>query len=746
MVLFLVDDLGWADNDLGYSQQFAQQRGDTDAFFETPNLRSMADEGMSFTQAYASSPVCSPTRASLMLGQSPAKHRITQFIGGPDTPGFQYTRSLPGGATTIAEAMRDHGYRTGYAGKWHLGSLPTQHGFQENYGGGSQGLPSSWFANSNGGFGWATGLPNDGPAFAGEYLTDRLTRDAVDFIDTAVGNNEPFFLDMSHYGVHVPFAAPQPLIDKYVAKLDAGSYAQFDNLTASQRLEVATYAAMTEAVDSSLGAIRGALDDNQIADDTIVVFFSDNGGLATPDFGNFAADDMNAPLRNGKGTLYEGGSRVPMVVTGPGVAQGSNDQAVIGHDLYTTILNATGITLPNQHNDGVDLAPLLAGGQAIDRGDKPVMIHYPHLSNQGGRPGGVIIDGDWKLIQSYEHGGIELYNLANDLGETTDLEGDELMLAERMRVDLHLFLAATNAQRPAGFNLDTQYAGAPLEVINPSFEVDVLPDNTSGDPSNTAARTPTGWSWVGGVELRNGGVANPNENTLLGPDFSGTDGDGLNGAMDGPQHIYFGSLVDANNTDVTGQRVGLEQTLSSTYTRASDYTLRFAAAGRSDQSVFVDGLVRVLAGSTVIAEYQTPHDANGLFREYQFGFSSLGMDPTLFDLPLTIQLLRDIDGGKVSYDHIRLYQDLRADLDGDGFVGINDLNIILAEWNNSVPLENPAADPSGDGFVGISDLGIILVSWNVGTPLAIDGLAIPEPNTAACMLSLAALMLPRRLV
>ncbi|MEZ6193892.1 MAG: sulfatase, partial [Phycisphaerales bacterium] len=533
VVLFVVDDLGWADNDLGYSEQFAQQRGDTDAFFETPNLRAMAAQGASFTQAYTSSPICSPTRASLMLGQSPARHRVTQFIGGPDAPGFSYLRSLPATPTTVAEALRDAGYRTGYAGKWHLGSLPTQHGFQSNFGGGSQGLPSSWFANANGGFAWANGLPDDGPAFAGEYLTDRLTRDAVDFINESVGAGEPFFLDLSHYGVHVPFAAPQALIDKYTDKLANGNYAKFNSLTASQRQEVATYAAMVESVDQSLGTVRAALVAAGVADDTLMVFTSDNGGLATPDFGNFAAGDMNAPLRNGKGTLYEGGVRVPMIAAGPGVIPGDRAGPVISHDLFPTFLSAAGVTLPGQAGDGVDLTPALAGGPAPDRGDKPVLIHYPHVSNQGGRPGGALIQGDWKIIQSYEHGGIELYNLANDLGETTDLESTELARVERMRVELHTFLAATAAQVPTGFSKDTRHAGVPVVIGNHSFEGEPLPDNVSGDPGHPDERTPGNWAWVGGVELSNGGLANPNAGTLFGPDFPGTDGAGTNGAMDG---------------------------------------------------------------------------------------------------------------------------------------------------------------------------------------------------------------------
>ncbi|WP_428388360.1 sulfatase-like hydrolase/transferase [Mucisphaera sp.] len=714
LVVFFVDDLGWIDNDLDYANQFAGIRGDTDAFFETPHLRDMAADGRTYTQAYASSPVCSPTRASLMLGQSTGTHRVTQFIGGPQTPGFSYRSSLPSSPTTIAEALRSAGYATGYAGKWHLGSRPTQHGFDENYGGAGQGLPNTWFADSQGGFDWATGLPDAGVAFAGEYLTDRLTREAVGFIERSVTADQPFFLDLSHYGVHVPFEAPTAaLFNKYHTKLDANTYAQFGELTSFQKDELATYAAMTEAVDISLGAIRQALVDQGVADNTYVVFTSDNGGLAIPDFGNFADDDMNAPLRNGKGTLYEGGIRVPMLLTGPTVAQGVDTTAVVSHDLFPTLLARAGVPLPDQPLDGVDFSQSLAGGPAPDRGERELVIHYPHFSNQGGRPGGAIIDDDWKLIQSYEHGGIELFNLAQDLSETTDLEAQHLRRTEALRVRLHRDLERTSAPLPSGFVLDTRDAGQPLLVLNPSFEIDAVPDNTSGDPSRAALRTPTGWSWFSGLELRNAGVANPDDNQLFGPDFPNTNGDAQNGAMDGPQLAYLGSFVDASNQDVTGQLVGFEQTLNVTLEPNSAYTLRFAAGARSDQAVFVDGLVRLLAGDTAIASYETPHDPNGLLREYQLVVNTHTLDDELFGLPLTLQLLRDTDGGKVSYDNIRLYRavDLLGDFDDNGVLDADD----LADLYLALTLNDPAFDLTGDGQITTGDLDLWIGPRGLGS-------------------------------
>ncbi len=669
VVLIFVDDLGWADNDLFYSQAFAQQRGDTDAFFETPHLQALAADGRTFTQAYASSPVCSPTRASIMLGQSPATHDITQFIGGPQSPGFTYRGSLPLSSFTIAESLRANGYRTGYAGKWHLGggSNPLNHGFDENYGGGGQGLPNTWFANSNGGFNWANNLPNDGPAFAGEYLTDRLTRDAVDFIDRAVADGEPFFLDLAHYGVHVPFAAPSELVNKYVTKINSGSYAQFDDLTSSQKTEVAIYAAMTESVDRSLGAVRAALDANGVADDTLVLFHSDNGGLATPDFGNFATDDMNAPLRNGKGTLYEGGIRVPLLAAGPGVVQGVDDTPVISHDLHTTILAATGTGGPgSQPSDGVDLTAALAAGELPDRGDNPVVIHYPHSSNQGGRASTAIVEGDWKLIQNHFHGGIELFNLADDLGETTDLETRNPRTVEYLRVKMHKFLADRTANVPvtnngtnvpSGFQIDPRDAGEPLALTNGSFEDQPAADGAIGDDTNPQLRNATGWSWVDDVVLETGGVANPVFSNPGQPRFANTDGNGQgfqNGPMEGPQLFDLSSFTDTAGNDVTGQLVGIEQSLG-LVNAETDYTVRFVAGASVATAGALDAVVRLLAGDTVIGELNATGPSDGRLFDFQLIVSRAQIAEPLVGQPLTLQLLRGTSGGIVSYDHARVY-------------------------------------------------------------------------------------------
>ena len=657
VVLFVVDDLGWADNDLDFSRAFAASRGDTDSFFETPNLRALSQSGTTFTQAYSSSPVCSPSRASLMLGQTPGRHGITQWIGGSDEPGFSYVRNLPEASTTIAESFQANGYSTAQAGKWHLGSekTPLDHGFDENYGGGPQGTPGSWYADSSGGFSWANNLPGGNGNPAGEYLTERLTRDAVKFIGDKSSNGQPFFLNVSHYGVHTPINAPSAIRNKYLAKLNSGNYNKFNGLDTGERNVLATYAAMVETVDQSLGAVRQALVDNGVDGNTTLAFISDHGGLATAQ-ANTPPPTLNGPLRNGKGTLYEGGIRVPVLISGPGVVAGQvNDTPIIGHDLFPTLLQSAGVSLPNQTIDGVDLSGVLAGGGPADRGDSAVVIHYPHRSPQGGFPSGTIINGKSKLIQSYDHGGIEVFDLGTDIGESNDLERDDLFQTETMRVKLHQYLDRTNSPVPTGFVLDTRHAGVSIAVANGDFELESIPDNISAGEENPEFRNIEDWTWVNDVQLTYGGLANPNSGGGTGPDFSGTEGDGINGAMDGAQIAYFGSFRDTLGNNVTGDLVGIEQTLDDVLIGDGEYTVRFAAGTRGDQSNFLDGLVRLLAGDTIIGEFETPHDTNDLFRDYQFIVDASQLDRSLIGQQLNIQLLRDTDGGKVSYDNVRLF-------------------------------------------------------------------------------------------
>jgi arylsulfatase A-like enzyme len=700
VVLFVVDDLGWADNDLDYSRAFATLRGDTDSFFETPNLRALAQDGATFTQAYSSSPVCSPSRASMMLGQTPGRHGITQWIGGSDEPGFTYLRNLPVASTTIAEAFRASGHATAQVGKWHLGSqqTPLGHGFDENYGGGPQGTPGSWYADSTGGFSWANNLPGGTGNPAGEYLTDRLTRDAVSFIEDKTSNGEPFFLNVSHYGVHTPINAPAALRNKYLSKLNSGNYSKFSSLTAGERTVLATYAAMVESVDQSLGGVRQALVDNGVANSTTLAFISDHGGLATSQ-SNTPPPNLNGPLRNGKGTLYEGGIRVPILISGAGVVAGQvSNTPIIGHDLFPTLLQSAGVSLPNQITDGVDLSSELAGGSPVLRGDDAVVVHYPHRSPQFGFPSGAIIQGTSKLIQSYDHGGIQRYDVGSDISETNDLERSDLTETETLRVALHEYLDRTNSPVPTGFVIDTRHAGTAIEVKNGDFETDdLMADNvtqTSNDPPIS------NWNFVNGNQPFFSGLANPDETiTALGPQFAGTDGiDGINGAMDGGQIVYFGQQ--------TSDLVGIEQTLDATLLGSGEYTVRFAAGHRSDRAGTVDGLVRLLAGDTVIGEYETPNDANGLFREYQFIVDASTLDSSLIGQQLKLQLFDQIGGGRVSYDNIRLFfaaePILLGDVNRDGTVNFLDISPFIAVLSSGgFQLE---ADIDQSGMVDFLDI------------------------------------------
>jgi len=421
IVLIMTDDLGWFD--LGCY-------GST--FYETPNLDRLAGEGVRFTDAYAAAPVCSPTRAAIMTGKYPASVGITQYLGGAavgrltDVP---YFAGLPWSEQSIARTLRDGGYATWHVGKWHLGpdaSYPERHGFDVNIGGSSNGLPPGGFFSP---YGIST-LP-DGPE--GEYLTDRLTDESVDLIESA--GSEPFFLHLSHYAPHVPIEAPEALVEKYrrkAADLDLDDIdpfeegepfphwpQRFQNVRRRQLQFDPEYAAMIESIDTNIGRVLDALERTGKADNTLVLFSSDNGGLATAE----GSPTFNGPLAEGKGWLYEGGIRVPLLVRWPAqIPAGSVvSEPVPSPDVYPTFLEATGLPRPQrQQLEGTSFLPLLLGDQ-LERG--PIFWHYPHYSNQGGTPAAAVRDGNWKLIHFYEDDRVEFYDLNHDLGENHDLAG-----------------------------------------------------------------------------------------------------------------------------------------------------------------------------------------------------------------------------------------------------------------------------------------------------------------------------------
>lgn len=449
IVFILADDLGW--RDLGC-------QGST--FYETPNTDALAASGMRFTSAYAACPVCSPTRASLLTGKYPARLHLTDWIPAAKRGKLNpapYLHHLPLEEFTVAEALKEAGYTTAFIGKWHVGGegyLPQNQGFDLNIGGSAAGGPGSYFSPYLNNQALSNGPP-------GEYLTDRLADEAVKFIESH--RDKPFFLYLSHYAVHTPIQAKWPLQVKYEAKaagLPPPAGPEFlpegEHGTLMRQIQKhAVYAAMVQSLDESVGRVTQCLDKLGLADNTIIVFFSDNGGLASvPGAG---APTSNLPLRAGKGWLYEGGVREPMIVRWPGVTKpGSvSDGRVISTDFYPTILEMAGLPLrPKQHVDGVSLVPLLKGGNLLARS---LFWHYPHYGNQGGTPSGSVLSGDYKLVEWFEDGRTELYNLRDDLGEKHDLTpampgkvAELLQMLRRWRTDVDAAMPTPNPNYKPG--------------------------------------------------------------------------------------------------------------------------------------------------------------------------------------------------------------------------------------------------------------------------------------------------------
>jgi len=418
IVFILIDDLGW--RDIGCYGS---------SFYETPNIDRLAQQGMLFTDAYASCPVCSPTRASVLTGKYPARVGITQFIGGHtvgklcDVP---YFHQLPMQERSLAATLRNNGYQTWHVGKWHLGKEVVRHGFDANFGGCEWGHPWNGYFSP-----WGIPTLNDGPE--GEYLTDRLTDESIRLIENR-DKDRPFFLNFWPYAVHIPIQAPEHLVEKYRAKahdmgLDTKESHEIGDYYPCQHLKEKRirrriiqsspkYAAMVETLDTNIGKLLASLKANGLEDDTIVVFTSDNGGEAVAG----GAPTCNAPLAEGKGWMYEGGTREPLIVRWPEeIASGTRCSVpTTSTDFYPTLLEAAGIPLmPQQHCDGVSILPLLKGKTKLDR--EAIFWHYPHYSNQGETPGSSVRAGDFKLIEYFEDGRLELYNLATDIGEEHNL-------------------------------------------------------------------------------------------------------------------------------------------------------------------------------------------------------------------------------------------------------------------------------------------------------------------------------------
>jgi arylsulfatase A-like enzyme len=443
IVFLLVDDLGWADVGCFGSK-----------FHETPNIDQLASSGMRFTQGYAACPVCSPTRASIMTGRHPVRVDITDWIPGMATararsPIFQHVNDRDNLAleeVTIAEALKLTGYQTFFAGKWHLGqqgNWPTDQGFDVNIGGNSRGGPPGGYYSP-----WKN--PTLKSNHRGEYVTERLTAESLKFLETR-DPNRPFLLYLSYYNVHTPITPYKKRHQHFIAKAERefeGISPQIVEHEGQSRIrqDNAAYASMVAAVDHSVGQLMAALKEMKLEGNTAVFFFSDNGGLCTK---KGIGPTSNLPLRAGKGWLYEGGVRVPMIIRAPGITEpgSSCSVPVVSMDFFPTILELCGSKpMPLRHRDGASLVPLL--GQTGDLPERALYWHYPHYHGSTWTPGASIRDGDWKLIEFYHYGNVELYNLADDPGESTDLSDLQPARRERLLTKLHAWQKKLDAKLP----------------------------------------------------------------------------------------------------------------------------------------------------------------------------------------------------------------------------------------------------------------------------------------------------------
>lgn len=465
LIVILIDDMGV--RDLGCTGS---------DFYETPHLDALAADGVNLTQGYAASALCSPARAAIMTGRAPARVGITNYIPGNGIGrlcGPAYHHALPRSERTIATALREGGYHAWHVGKWHLGgtgALPTDHGFEINIGGDHHGSVAHLCKPYFGPFIGRDGsvLPGLEHSVPGEYITDRLTDEAIRLI-RGKHDGRPFFLHLSHYAVHTPIVSPPDLVERYEAKARRLGLDQAQALIEGELhpalhlmgqrivrrvLQSHTgYAAMVQNLDWNVGRLLTALDECGQAESTLIVFLSDNGGLSVGVEGSVTC---TLPYREGKGWSEDGGLRIPMLVRWPACIPGGRvvDVPIWQCDLYPTFLEAAGLPLePERHCDGVSMLETLVDGSAPAR--DTFCWHYPHYSNQGGGPTGAIRRGDWKLIEHYETGACQLFDLASDISECFDLAATQPEVA----ADLARRLAAWRRE-----------VGASMPVPNPDYD------------------------------------------------------------------------------------------------------------------------------------------------------------------------------------------------------------------------------------------------------------------------------------
>ena len=453
VVFILADDLGYHDLSCMGSK-----------YYETPHIDRIAKEGVVFSQGYAACQVCSPSRAAIMTGKYPARLGITDWIGAKTGEAWrEHNRHdkllpaenndhLPFEDVSLAEAMQAGGYQTFFAGKWHIGnegSYPEDHGFNINKGGWEKGSPIGGFFAP-----WTN--PRLEYRDTGENLTLRLAEETAQFIREK--KDQPFFAFLSFYAVHGPIQCTQEKWKKYRDKAERmgtadSGFEMERHLPIRRTQDNPVYAGLVEAMDDAVGIVLQTLDELGLEDNTVVIFTSDNGGVASGD----AFSTSNLPLRGGKGYQWEGGIREPYFIKAPVVASPGtqNPTPVSGIDFYPTILDLAGISTPvGHHIDGVSLLPALKGESIAAR---PLYWHYPHYGNQGGDPSAILRDGDWKLIHYFEDDRRELYNLLTDLSESQDLAASHLDRVSSMGQQLEQWLQDVGARVPTP---DPQYDAA----------------------------------------------------------------------------------------------------------------------------------------------------------------------------------------------------------------------------------------------------------------------------------------------
>ena len=449
VLLILVDDLGWAD---------LSATGST--FYETPNVDRIAANGMVFNQGYAGSRVCSPSRATIMTGKFTARHGITDWIGAKAGKAWRehnrHDRLLPAAysphlahqETTIAEALKNQGYKTFYAGKWHLGnegSYPEDHGYDINKGGWEKGSPIGGYFSP-----WENPrLDNTTP---GENLSMRLAQETANFIRE--NKDSKFFATLSFYAVHGPIQTTREKWEKYRNKaekrgLAANGYQMERVLPIRTVQDNPIYGGLVETMDDAVGVVLRELETQGLAENTVVIFTSDNGGVASGD--NYST--TNLPLRGGKGYQWEGGLRVPLFIKVPGQNAGTSETPVTGADIYPTILDLLEIDLrPEQHIDGYSLKNIITGQGHVP--SRWLYWHYPHYGNQGGEPSSIIRSNDWKMMIYWEDHRKELYDLQSDPAEQMNVLDQYPEVVDSLSAQLQEWLHSVNAGVP---EIDTEF-------------------------------------------------------------------------------------------------------------------------------------------------------------------------------------------------------------------------------------------------------------------------------------------------